>query len=84
MIAFNSKAFGALRANAETNFDYLMASFEAKSLSDLVALQSDYARKQVEFMTAQAKEFGVLAQKTLTDTVEPIKEQVAKSFKIAI
>lgn len=84
VIAINSKAFAALRANAESNFDHLKASFEAKSLSDLVALQSDYARKQVESMTAQAKEFGVLAQKTLTETVEPIKEQVAKSFKIAI
>lgn len=84
VIAINSKAFEALRANAEANFDYLRASFEVKSLSDLVALQSKYARKQVETMTAQAKDIGVLAQKTLTGTVEPIKEQVAKSFKIAI
>ena len=84
VLAINAKAFEALRANAEANFDYLKASFAAKSLSDLVALQSQFARKQVETMTAQAKDIGALAQKAMTETAEPIKEQVAKSFRIAV
>ena len=84
VIAINAKAFEAFRANAEANFDFLKASFAAKSLSDLVALQNEFARKQVEAITGQAKEFGALAQKTARDAFEPIKEQAAKSFKLAV
>jgi phasin len=84
VIALNAKALEAMRANAEANFDFMRASFAAKSLSDLVAVQSEFARKQVEAMTGQAKDIGALAQKTLQDTIEPITGQVAKSFKIAV
>ncbi len=84
VFAINAMAFEALRANAEANFDYVKASFAVKSLSDLIALQSEFARKQVHAVTAQAKDIGALAQKTMTEAAEPIKEQVAKSFKIAV
>jgi phasin len=83
-LAINTKAFEALRVNAEANFDYLKASLAVKSLSDLVALQSEFARKQMDAMTAQAKDIGALAQKTMVDVAEPLKEQVAKSFKVAV
>ena len=82
--AINAKAFEALRANAEANFDYVKASFAAKSVSEMVALQNEFARKQVQAITAQAKDIGALAQKAMTDAVEPIKDQVAKSFRIAV
>ena len=58
--------------------------FAAKSLPDLVTLQTEFARKQVETITSQTKDFGALTQKAMADAVEPIKEQVAKSFKIAV
>jgi len=83
-IAINAKAFEALRANTEANFDFMKASFAVKSLSDLVALQSEFARKQVDAVTGQVKDIGALAQKTMVEAIEPIKDQVAKSFKIAV
>ena len=83
-LAINAKAFEALRANADANFDFLKAVFAVKSLPDLVTLQTEFARKQVETITGQSKDFGALAQKAMADAVEPIKEQVAKSFKIAV
>jgi phasin len=82
--AINAKTFEALRANAEANFDFLKAALGAKSLSDLIALQAEFARKQVDTMTGQTKDIGALTQKTMADAVEPIKEQVARSFKIAV
>ena len=84
VIAMNAKALGALRANTEANLDFLKASFAVKTLSDLVALQSEFARKQVEAMSVQVKDLGALAQKTVIETIEPVKEQVVKSFKIAV
>ena len=83
-LAINAKGFEALRANADANFDFLKAVFAAKSLSDVVALQTEFARRQVETFTSQSKDLGALTQKAMTDAVEPLKEQVAKSFKIAV
>jgi phasin len=83
-LAINAKALEALRANADANFDFLKSVFGAKSLTDVITLQTEFARKQVETMTSQTKDLGALTQKALADAVEPIKEQVAKSFKIAV
>jgi phasin len=82
--AINAKAFEASRANADVNFDFLKAVFAARSLSDVIALQTEFARKQVETMTSQTKDFGMLTQKAMAEAVEPLKEQVAKSFRIAV
>ena len=83
-LAINAKAFEALRVNADANFDFLKAVFAVKSLPDLITLHTEFARKQVETITSQTKDFGAMAQKAMADAVEPIKEQVAKSFKIAV
>jgi phasin len=83
-LAINAKAFDALRANTDASFDFLKAVFAVKSLPDLITLQTEFARKQVETITAQTKDFGALVQKTMTDAVEPLKEQAARSFKIAV
>ena len=84
VIAINAKALEALRANTEANFEFMKASFAVKSLADLVALQSEFTRKQVDAMTGQAKDIGALTQKTVADAIEPLKDQMAKSFKIAV
>jgi phasin len=83
-LAINTKAFEALRVNADANFDFLKAVFAVKSLPDLITLQTEFARKQVEAITGQSKDFGALAQKVMADAVAPIKEQVARSFKLAV
>jgi hypothetical protein len=44
VVAFNTKAFSAVRANTEANLDFAKALLTAKSVSDFVALQSDFAR----------------------------------------
>ena len=84
VIAINAKALEALRANTEANFEFMKASFAVKSLADLVALQSEFTRKQVDAMAGQAKDIGALTQKTVADAIEPLKDQMAKSFKIAV
>jgi phasin len=83
-LAINAKAFEALRANADASFDFLKAAFAVKSLPDLVTLQTEFARKQAETISSQTKDFGALAQKAVADAVEPLKEQAARSFKLAV
>lgn len=84
VVAINVKAFEALRANLEANFDFVKSAIAVKNVSDYVTLQGEFTRKRLEAMTDQTKEIGELAQKLASQTVEPIKEQVAKTFKIAV
>jgi phasin len=83
-VAINTKAFEAMRVHADASFDFLKSIFAVKSLPDLITLQTEFARKQVETITDQSKDFGALAQKAMADAVEPIKQQVARSFKLAV
>ena len=84
VLAFNAKALAAARANAEANFDLVKASFAVKSVGDLVSLHSDFARKQSEAVVVQLKDLAETAKKTVVETIEPFKEQVTKTFKIAV
>ena len=80
----NVKALEALRATAEANFDFVKSVIGVRSLADYVTLHSEFVRKQIEMLTGQTKELSTLAQKVATESVEPIKTQVAKTFKIAV
>jgi phasin len=79
-VQFNVKALEAMTDTANANFAFFKSVFAVKSPSDYVTLQTEFARKQIEMLTAQTKAFGELAQKVAVDTVEPIKAQVAKTF----
>jgi phasin len=83
-LAINAKALEAMRTNADANFDFWKAMFSVKSLPDLLTLQTEFARKQVETITSQTKDFGAMAQKAMADAVEPIKQQAARPFKLAV
>ena len=84
VVAINAKALEALRANVDANFDFVKSAFAVKNVADYVALQGEFTRKQIDAITDQTKEIGALAQKLAAETAEPIKEQVAKTFKIAV
>ena len=84
IIEFNAKALDALRANAEANFDFLKSVISVKSVPEFVTLQSEHARQQTEAITAQAKEIATLGQKVAAESVEPLKTQFAKTFKLAV
>ena len=83
ILELNAKALESLRVNAEANFDFLKSVIGVKSVSEFVALQSEHVRKQAEAISAQAKEMSALSQKIATETAEPIKTQVVKTFKLA-
>jgi phasin len=83
-INFQLKALEAVKSHADANFEFVKSIVAVKSLSDYVTLNTEFARKQVEALTAQSKEMGVLAQKVANDSAEPIKAHIAKTFKIAV
>jgi len=75
------KAIAALRTNAETGFAHLEALAGAKSLSEIVELQSAYLRKRVELTVEQAKDFQSVASKAAEDVTKPVKTAFEKALK---
>ena len=80
------KTISALRANAEADFSYLEALVGAKSVSEVVELQTGFLRRRVEMGVEQARDFQTSATKAAEDLVKPIKtvfEKAVKELKIA-
>jgi phasin len=77
--AFNRKIIDIARRNVESTFDLAKSLAGAKSLADIVELQSAYWRKQLGALTAQAEEVRTLSTKVTADVAAPIKAQMASS-----
>jgi phasin len=75
------KTIAALRANAEADFSHLEALAGAKSLSEVVELQTTFLRRRVEMGVEQAKEFQTLNAKAAADVSKPIKDAFEKALK---
>lgn len=75
------KAIAALRTNTETGFAHLEALAGAKSLSEIVELQTAFLRQHVEATVEQAKEFQTVASKAAEEVSKPVKTAFEKAFK---
>ena len=75
------KVLETARSNANASFDHAIALLGVKTFSDVIELNTAFLRKQTEAVTAQAKEFGELAQKVTNEAIAPVKAQVEKTFK---
>jgi phasin len=84
VIAFNVKTIEAIKADADANFELFKSLAGAKSVSELVALQTEFTRKRFEDATSRSKELAALARKVADQAVAPIKAHVAKTFKVAV
>lgn len=78
------KTLGALRSNSEASFVHIEALFGVKSFGDLIDLQSGFARKQAEAITAQVKEFQVVAIKALEEVSVPVSRLLRKPSRTPI
>ncbi len=79
-LAISVKAIDAAKTNSDASFALARDMFGAKTMSDLIELQSAFARKQFEAMTEQMKELQALGEKYITTTTKPVSEKVEKTF----
>ena len=77
---FNRKIVENARSNANAIFDHAKALLEAKSPSEAIEISTAHVRKQFEAVADQTKELTALAQKVTTETVEPVKASITKTF----
>ena len=75
------KTIAAFRSNAEAGFSHLEALIGAKSLSEVIELQTAFLRKRVETTVEQAKEFQAVASKAAEDVSKPVKTAFEKALK---
>ncbi len=80
------KTIAALRANTEAGFSHLEALIGAKSLSEVVELQTSFMRKHFETTVEQAKDFQAVTTKAAEEVTAPVKtafEKAMKELKVA-
>jgi phasin len=75
------KTIAAMRANAEVSFSHLEALVGAKSLSEVVELQTAFLRKRVEMTVEQVKDFQTATSKAAEEVTKPVKVAFEKAFK---
>jgi hypothetical protein len=80
--AFNRKIIDISRRNLDANFDLAKSLAGAKSLADMVEVQTAFWRKQFGALSAQA-EVRELSSKVTDDTSKPIKAQMASGAGLA-
>ena len=83
VLNFNLKAIDAARVNSNGIFDLLSKLVSAKSYSESMELSTSYLRKQFDVGAAQIKDLAAQAQKVVSETVEPIKNEFAESLRKA-
>ena len=79
--AFNRKLIDIAQRNLNSGFDLAKSLAGAKTLAEIVELQSAFIRHQFDVFANQASEIRALTTKIAADTAEPIKAQVTRSFE---
>ena len=80
------KTISALRSNTEAGFAHLEALVGAKTLAEVIELQTSFLRKRVETTVEQAKDFQTVASKAAEKVSAPMKtvfEKAVKELKVA-
>ena len=78
---FSLKSIAAARANTEAGFSHLEALIGAKSLSEVIELQTAFVRKSVESAVEQAKDFQAASTRAAEEVSKPFKDVFEKSVK---
>lgn len=81
VVEFNHKAVDAAKVNSDATFSFMKDLMAAKTLAEVVELQSTFARQQFDTFSTQAKDMQEFATKLGTDVTAPVKEAMEKSFK---
>lgn len=77
----NMALLGNARTNINAAFEFAEKLFGVKTVAEAVELQSAFARKQFESLTAQTKDMQTKAQKAAEECCKPAKDSVARTME---
>lgn len=75
------KSIAVARTNAEAGFSHLEALSGAKSLSEVIELQTSFMRKSFETAMEQAKDLQATSTKAVEEVAKPFKEAFETSAR---
>jgi phasin len=79
--AIGIKAVDAAKSNTDASFSFARDLFGARTMADVIELQSAFARKQFDAFSSQFKEIQAMTEKLVADTTKPVAAKVEKTFK---
>lgn len=79
---YNLKLIEMGRSNSNSALEFACGLIAMKSLPEMVEFSTEQARKQLELIAEQSKEIWALAEKLATETAEPIKQSMTKTFNM--
>ena len=74
----NWRLFEFGRLNAQSNFDFVQSISRARTMRDVVDLQTAYMRGQYDALTNQLRELQTLTTALAGKTTAPLKEQLTR------
>ena len=83
MLEFGRKSIDVAKTNSDAAFAYFKDLLTAKTFAEVLELQTSFAKKQAEIVTAQIKEFQEMSQKYATEASRPLKAGFDKAVKNA-
>jgi hypothetical protein len=81
LVQYNAKLLEAIQANMAATGDFCTALMSAKSVPEVVVLNVDHVRRQMDVMTTQGRELASLAQKLASGAMQPLKATVAARLR---
>ncbi len=79
--AIGVKALDAAKSNSDASFAHARELLGAKTMAEVIELQSSFAHSQLEAVVAQVKELQEMSGKLFAETTKPVTETVEKTFK---
>lgn len=80
VLELNMKAIDAARSTTDASFEFARALAGARTMSDVVVLQSEHLRKQFEAANTMAREFAELATRISARATAPLTDSLGKTF----
>ena len=81
--SYGLKVIEISNANTAAAMDFLVHLLGSKSVTDVITLSADQARKTFDATSAQNRELWDLAQKLASEASEPVRKHVAGVFQKA-
>lgn len=83
VVALNEKSLETVKSLFDAQVAFTKAVWTVKSPAEFAALQTEFARNQVEFLTGSLRDYSAQAQKVAAEAIEPIKARVESAFRSA-
>ncbi|WP_062206889.1 phasin family protein [Aureimonas sp. AU12] len=78
-LTLSKRAIEGMRAQAEMNYAHLEKLASARSMAEIIEMQTSFVRRQIEMVTDQAKDMQQMSQSVAKDVMQPARDAAKKT-----